>query len=126
MRMFRLMWIPGLTLLGGLLVGFLAAGPGGGILGSVLGLMMGLLLLTGRDAVRPTSGAKTHLEKDSVLCIPKGQVAECSFVREDERGRWVDVASCSLCHPPEEIGCRKRCLILMNDMVGPHSTAATA
>jgi hypothetical protein len=126
MRMFRLIWVPGLTLLCGLLVGFVAAGPGGGVIGSVLGMMMGLLLLTGRDAVRPTWRGKTHLQSDRVLCIPKGQVAECSFVREDATGRWVDVASCSLCHPPEEIGCRKRCLILMNDMVGPRSTTATA
>ncbi len=125
MRMFRSMWIPGLAIVFGLVLGTLAAGPPGGSLGSIIGLVFGLLMLTGREAVGLREGAKTHLKKERLLCIPKGQVAECSFLREDGTGRWLDVASCSLCNPAEEISCMKRCLILMNDMVGPRKTVQT-
>jgi hypothetical protein len=104
----------------GMLVGYLAAGPLGGVLGTLLGAASGLLLAGSRDAVqRPGEGAGTVTEQEVLLCIPKGQIAQATFVRDARDGRWLDVERCSLCAPEDEVGCAKRCLHLLRDTLPP-------
>jgi hypothetical protein len=112
-----------LTFLGmflGMLVGFAMAGPLGGMLGIALGGVSGMLLNGARDAVqRPHAGVEPVREEQHLLCIPKGQVATATFLRDAQDGRWLDVARCSLCTPEGEVGCAKRCLHMIRSTLPP-------
>ncbi|HEX5052294.1 MAG TPA: hypothetical protein VFZ65_11010 [Planctomycetota bacterium] len=100
----------------GLVLGTLVAGPAGGVLGIMIGGVSGMLWSTGSSAVlRARQGARLVREQQRLLCMPKGQVAMATFVRDAQNGQWLDVERCSLCTPEGEVGCEKRCLLLMRD-----------
>lgn len=104
------------AMLVGMLFGTAIAGPLGGVLGIVVGIVGGMLLVGARDAVEePGAEAVLVREEEQLLCVPKGQVATATFVRDARNGHWLDVARCSLCTPENEVGCAKRCLWLMRD-----------
>ncbi len=108
------------AMLVGMLVGLAAVGPLGGVLGIVVGGAAGMLLAGAGGAVQRTdTGADTVRETQTLLCIPKGQVATASFVRDASDGRWLDVERCTLCTPADEVGCAKRCLHLLRDVLPP-------
>jgi hypothetical protein len=93
---------------------------GGGI-GSLMGLMVGAGLGFIWTSVQvsgspPAEGTRVERERRRVVCVPRGQQADCVFLRDRDTHRWLDVAACSLSHPARQINCRKRCLILMNDV----------
>lgn len=109
-----------LAMFAGLVFGFVGFGPLGGALGVALGAVCGLLLAGSRSAVQqPSAGATLVHEQQRLLCVPKGQVATATFVRDANDGRWLDVERCSLCTPEQEVGCEKRCLHLMRDTLSP-------
>ena len=109
-----------LAMFAGMLVGAATAGPLGGVLGTILGLSGGMMLSGVRDAVaRARPGAELVREDLRVLCVPKGQVASATYVREAATGRWLDVERCSLCTPADQVGCAKRCLLLVRDSLPP-------
>jgi hypothetical protein len=98
-------------------LGFLLAGALGGILGIGLGMVFALLLASSREAVEEVhDDTNVHREHERLLCVPKGQVADCVLLRDDDSGRWVDVERCSLSRPPTVPTCAKRCLVFMNDL----------
>ncbi len=100
----------------GLMFGAALAGELGAALGTVFGMAMGLMWQSVRKTTsRPLEDSVPQSKRERVLCIPNGHVAECMFVRDQRTGRWMDVESCSLCDPPTEVRCAKRCLVLMND-----------
>jgi hypothetical protein len=102
----------------GVVLGSALGGPFGGALGVLLGAMLGMLWAAGTDVVDPVpAGAHVAREQHRLLCVPKGQVASATFVRDAHSGRWLDVERCSLCSPEHEVGCQKRCLLLMRDAV---------
>ena len=104
----------------GLLLGFALAGPLGGGLGVMLGLVMGMMLSGVDDATRKIpAGAVLAREQRRLLCVPKGQVATATFVRDADTSHWLDVERCNLCEPEDQVGCQKRCLILMRDTLPP-------
>jgi hypothetical protein len=104
----------------GMAVGTALAGPLGGVLGTILGLGMGMIWSETRDAVtRARPNAALVREDLRVLCMPKGQVASATYVREAATGRWLDVERCSLCTPADQVGCAKRCLHLVRDSLPP-------
>jgi hypothetical protein len=43
-------------------------------------------------------------------------------VRDAGTSRWLDVERCTLCTPEEQVGCQKRCLLLMRDTLGTRRT----
>jgi len=101
----------------GLTLGALLGGGMGSVLGLMCGVALGYAWAAAQDASSPPAeGTPVRRERHRVLCIPRGQQADCLFVRDQEKHRWVDVESCSLSHRPKEIHCAKRCLILMNDV----------
>jgi hypothetical protein len=109
-----------LAMIAGMAAGTAMAGPLGGVLGTILGLGFGMMWCGVRDAVaRPRPGAELVRESLSVLCVPTGQVASATYVREAATGRWLDVARCSLCTPEDQIGCAKSCLHLVRDSLPP-------
>jgi hypothetical protein len=109
----------------GMLVGLAAAGPLGAVLGIALGGAGGLLVAGARNAVQQaTPGVATVREEQRLLCMPKGQLATATFVRDAQDGRWLDVERCSLCTPEGEVGCEKRCLHMMRDTLPPRRHAA--
>ena len=100
----------------GMMIGAVLAGELGAALGAVLGMVMGLMWQSVRKTTsRPLKEPIPQCQRERVLCIPNGQVAECMFVRDQRTGRWMDVESCSLSDPPTRVRCAKRCLVLMND-----------
>lgn len=104
----------------GMLVGLLLGGAAGGPLGAALGLMVGgacgMTWAGVTNAVaKPRPGAELVREDVNLLCVPKGQVAAATFVRETGTGRWLDVERCTLCTPQDEVTCQKRCLLLVRD-----------
>jgi hypothetical protein len=108
----------------GLMIGAVLAGEMGAALGTVFGMVVGLMWQSVRKATsRPLEDPIPQSMRERVLCIPNGQVAECMFTRDQRTGRWMDVESCSLCDPPTQVRCAKRCLVLMNDAAstGPGS-----
>ena len=100
-------------LLGGAL-GMVLAGSLGGALGAVCGAGLGMLW----GSVRPShtgvkDGTAVTREEREVVCISRGEVADCVMLRDQETGDLVDVESCSL--EPEGVHprCFKRCLDLL-------------
>ncbi len=114
--MARTMILPIVGIALGLMFGAALAGELGAALGTVFGMAMGLMWQSVRKTTsRPLEDSVPQSQRERVLCIPNGQVAECMFVRDQRTGRWMDVESCSLCDPPTQVRCAKRCLVLMND-----------
>ncbi len=110
--MFRPIW--GLVL--GAAVGLVFAGATGGVLGAVAGMVLGL----GWHAVATNTTPLPHghaAEKvqRKIMCVGRGAMAECTFLRDSSSGRWLDVESCSL-YPGGHPECAKRCLRLMEDL----------
>jgi hypothetical protein len=100
-------------------LGFALAGPLGAAVGAILGMAMGMMLSGVVEATRKArAGAEVVREERRLLCVPKGQVATATFVREAGTRRWLDVERCTLCEPEEKVGCQKRCLLLMRDTLG--------
>jgi hypothetical protein len=100
----------------GLLLGFALGGPLGAALGVFLGFAMGMMIASVPKTVcQAAPGATLVREEHRLLCMPKGQVATATFVRDVEQSRWLDVERCTLCEPEEKVGCAKRCLTLMRD-----------
>ncbi|MGB3968923.1 MAG: hypothetical protein WBO45_19480 [Planctomycetota bacterium] len=118
-----------LAMVVGAVAGAAMAGPLGGVLGTMFGLVAGVTVSGVRDAVaRAAPGAAVVREDVRVLCVPTGQVATASYVREAGTGKWLDVARCSLCTPADNVACAKRCLLLVRDSLPPrrHPVAAPA
>lgn len=116
----------------GLVVGAIFGGTAGGALGAMLGGALGMMWTGAGNAVRRT-GALVVREELHVLCIPKGQVATATFLRDAGTGRWADVERCTLCSPEDQVLCNKRCLVLVRDAlprrrhpVRPTTAAPTA
>ena len=106
----------------GVVLGF-AFGPLGAGLGVVLGLAMGMMVSGVMEATRKVpADAELFREERRLLCVPKGQVATATFVRDEATSRWFDVERCTLCEPGEKVGCHKRCLLLMRDTLGTQRT----
>lgn len=100
----------------GLLLGFALGGPLGGALGIFLGTAVGMMLtVVPKTTIDVRPGTALVREEHHLLCMPKGQVATATFVRDAERSRWLDVERCTLCDPAEKVACAKRCLSLMRD-----------
>ncbi|MFO1077592.1 MAG: hypothetical protein U1E73_07685 [Planctomycetota bacterium] len=100
----------------GAVVGYFAAGPVGGAIALGIGALLGLMLAAARDAwIKVPAGTPVEHCQRAQLCVPKGQVADVTYVRDARNGRWLDVARCSLCTPEDEVGCEKRCLLLVRD-----------
>ncbi|MBM4059503.1 MAG: hypothetical protein FJ265_00190 [Planctomycetes bacterium] len=111
----------------GLLLGFAAAGPLGAALGVLVGLAIGMALSGVTEAkARIPAGAVLAREEQRLLCIPKGQVATATFVRDAHTNRWLDVERCSLCEPQDQVACQKRCLLLIRDALPAQKHAAHA
>ena len=102
----------------GMVVGTAAGGPSMGALGIVVGAVVGMLLRGTADAVqRAPADAELVREEQQLLCMPKGQVATATFVRDAQQGRWLDVERCTLCTPEDDVRCEKRCLLLVRDVL---------
>lgn len=105
----------------GILIGTALGALGGPLvatLGAVFGLVAGMLLANVVNNVRRVrTGHTTAPDAQHILCVPKGQVATTTFVRDAETGEWLDVAACSLCTPANEVNCQKNCLVLVRDSV---------
>ena len=100
----------------GLALGLIMAGPMGGVVGVVAGMSLGLLWSGAKDArAKVPLGADVVHENQSILCVPKGQVASVEFLRDESSGSWLDVERCSLCAPENEVACAKNCLLLIRD-----------
>lgn len=100
----------------GALLGFVLGGPLGAALGVFLGFAMGMMLTTvPATTIKAPAGAELVREEHRLLCMPKGQVATATFVRDVEQSRWLDVEQCTLCTPEDKVACAKRCLTLMRD-----------
>lgn len=109
----------------GLAVGATVAGPFGGALGAVIGLVIGMIWAMAVDpSSRIPADAVLVKEERHLLCMPKGQLATTTFVRDAGTRRWLDVERCSLCHPSDHIECGKRCLSLMRDTVRTAASGA--
>jgi hypothetical protein len=80
----------------------------GGLIGALLALA-GLGLGWLRNHVRDVDPI---VEDHSVMCFRYAQAADCSFVADRNRGKWIDVAWCS--HQPRGVACDKTCLPLLN------------
>ncbi len=105
-----------LGMLLGAVLGTAAVGPLGGVLGIMIGGVCGMLLAGAMDAVEHArAGAELVREEQRLLCVPKGQVATATFVRDAQNGRWLDVERCTLCTPEDDVPCQKRCLLLIRD-----------
>jgi hypothetical protein len=103
----------------GMTIGVVAGGGLGLVLGALCGAWLGFMWTTVQDASTPVEeGTPVEREQQRVLCVGRGQQADCTFVRDKETHRWVDVESCTLVHPPTKVDCLKRCLVLMNDSPG--------
>lgn len=104
----------------GFVLGYVVAGPVGGAVGLGLGMVTGLLWESVKQAWTPVpTGAAVVHESQAILCIPKGQVATVDYLRDAGSGRWLDVAKCTLCDPEDKVGCAKRCLHLVRDVLPP-------
>ncbi|MCA8974285.1 MAG: hypothetical protein KDC98_06160 [Planctomycetes bacterium] len=104
----------------GLILGLVMAGPAGAVVGVVLGMPLGMLVSGVTDARREIpQGTEVMREQQAMLCVPKGQVADVTFLRDARRGHWLDVERCTLCRPEDEVTCAKRCLLLIRDAL-PH------
>jgi hypothetical protein len=116
------------TLLGtflGLVLGFAMAGPAGGTIGAVGGAVIGMLWAGAIGATaRVPMPAHLVREQHALLCEPKGQVATATFLRDAVTNRWLDVERCTLCEPADQVGCNKRCLVLMRDVLPPRKHPA--
>lgn len=118
----------------GLLLGFAFGGPLGAALGVFLGLAMGMMWSTvSRVTIPVPAGTALVHEAHRLLCMPKGQVATATFVRDVAKSRWVDVERCTLCEPEDKVACAKRCLTMMRDTlpsrqnpVGSHEPAGSS
>ena len=111
----------------GLVLGFSLAGPLGAALGTVLGFVMGMMAAgVTRATIAIPADAVLVREQQRLLCVPKGQVATATFVRDAGTNRWLDVERCTLCEPEDQVGCQKRCLLLMRDTLGRHRHPARA
>jgi hypothetical protein len=98
----------------GLLFGLIAAGPMGGLFGIAIGAVLGLLAAGAPANVRkPAADAALVREDQHLLCIPNGQVATATFVRDAGTGQWLDVERCSLSPPGADLKCEKNCLVLI-------------
>ncbi|MFO1051812.1 MAG: hypothetical protein U1F36_06325 [Planctomycetota bacterium] len=116
--------VAALAVVGGLL-GFLLIGSGGGVFGVCFGALAGVLWIQGRRSTREVAvGEAVHHETVRVLCVPTGQFADVEMTHDGHH--WCDVESCSLCHPHDEVQCRKRCVELMNDSALPPREAQLA
>lgn len=103
------------ALLGGAL-GAAMAGPLGGVLGALLGSLVGSFWRMGsRSFARAPSAAGVVREPHDLMCIPKGELAHCTLVRDAATGAWLDVEECSLCEHPDHVLCTKRCLVMLED-----------
>ena len=102
----------------GMVLGTAAGGPRFGVLGIMIGGVVGMLLRGTANAVEQApEGAELVREEQRLLCVPKGQVATATFVRDAQHGRWLDVARCTLCTPEDDVLCEKRCLSLLRDVL---------
>jgi len=111
----------------GLILGLIMVGPMGGIVGVVVGMPMGMLWSSVSDARRKVpEGAEVVRENQSILCEPKGHVASVAFLRDAHTGKWLDVERCDLCTPEDEVGCAKRCLLLIRDALPRRKHAVRA
>ncbi|HEX6810594.1 MAG TPA: hypothetical protein VF384_03120 [Planctomycetota bacterium] len=109
----------------GCVVGVAAAGALGGSLGIVAGAIAGALFTDIVDrSKRVAAGTPLVREEQRILCVPRGQVAQATFVRDAAHGRWLDVERCSLCAPDREIQCEKRCLPLIRSALPPRKHPA--
>jgi hypothetical protein len=102
--------------LGGFL-GLVLAGILGAVLGSVIGVVFFMLWGSVDDPAVHVAPDMEGVErvKDEALCIPRGQNAECVFLRDEETGEYLDIVECSMFPEPTEVDCQKRCLKMMND-----------
>ena len=98
----------------GAALGMLLAGTPGGALGAICGAGLGLLW----GSIRPShagvpAGMEVSREEHKVMCIPRGEVANCVLLRDKKTGTFVEVESCSL--EPEDTSprCLKRCLDML-------------
>lgn len=102
----------------GCVLGLAVAGVPGAMMGVVVGAALGLLWTsTVATPLRPAFGAPLLREECSLLCIPGGQVAQVTLVRDARSGQCLDVERCTLCRPAERVACRKRCLVLARDVL---------
>ncbi len=102
----------------GLVLGLILAGPAGGVVGVVAGMSLGMLWSSVADArIKPAAGTPLAHDEQSILCVPRGRVADVTYTRDARNGRWLDVERCSLCTPENEVDCAKRCLMLIRDAV---------
>ena len=102
----------------GMVLGTAAGGPRFGVLGIMIGGVVGMLLRgTANEVEQAPADAELVREEQRLLCVPKGQVATATFVREAQQGRWLDVARCTLCTPEDDVQCEKRCLVLIRDVL---------
>jgi hypothetical protein len=102
----------------GLIFGLIAAGPTGGAFGIAIGAVLGLLAAGApANAIRPAADAELVREDQQLLCVPKGQVATTTFVRDAGTGQWLDVERCSLTPPGTDLHCDKNCLVLVRGVL---------
>jgi hypothetical protein len=98
----------------GMAVGTALAGPEVGAVGTLLGAAFAMLWIASERSTRPLpAGGPVGRESHRLLCVATGQFAEVELAHDGQH--WCDVSSCSLCRPADQVGCRKRCLDLMND-----------
>ncbi len=99
------------AILGGVLAGILGA-----ILGGIVGMAFFMLGSSIDDPVMHVEDAQgIERQPQEVLCVPRGQKAECVFLRDPKTGRFLDIVECSMFPKRDEIDCQKRCLKMMND-----------
>lgn len=84
------------------------------VLAGAAGLGLGLMAVAVPSA-RPKG--PPVLQTHRVVCFTASSVAECTFEREGDEGRFCDVKSCSLFGQERSVRCDKACLGLMNS---PH------
>lgn len=94
--------------------GYLLAGTLGAALGAVLGTLVRTAWVMNRNPARPVP-EDARPERVRVLCIPKGEPAECVIYRDPRTGEWLDVERCALAEPETEIRCHRKCLELLNE-----------
>ena len=94
----------------GAALGMMLAGNPGGALGAICGAGLGLLW----GSIRPSRAGVTEdmevsREEHRVVCIPRGEVADCVLLRDKATGTFVEVESCSLEPKDTSPRCLKRC-----------------
>lgn len=98
----------------GAAAGALIAGALGGALGALCGAGLALAWVSLRRN-RPTIPANTPVRREShrVMCIPRGEVANCVLLRDERTGRFLDVETCSLEPEGAPPRCAKRCFDML-------------